>query len=175
MKKILVILIAVLMASGLVACSKPTEKEITEELAKEIAKEIGEEIVDLEDISVDTDEDGKITVDDGEDQLVIEGSEDGMPWPGDELPGNVPELKGVLVISVASTGEGLLIGFEECDNEEGLAYIEELLSNEWTILMNMTDESGGMINASSEAGEFLIFVWNVEEGGGALTYSSAPQ
>jgi len=158
------------MVLGFAACGKSTEEKIAEKIVKEIAEEIG----DANGISVDTENGGKITISDGEDQLVFESSEDGMPWPSDELPANVPELKGIIVVSVANVNEGVLIGFEGCDNDEALTYKEEITSAGWNVLLDMGADTGGMLTTSNDDGETLMFVWDTEEEGGAITYTPAP-
>lgn len=194
MKKILIVLIIACMVVGLVACAKPTEQQIAEKVINEIAKNIDdaedmfededyEELSDEEaeewvesftdgDIDINEQE-GTVTIGDGEDQVVFEGSESGMPWPGDELPANVPELKGVTVVSTMDTGDGILIGFEGCDAGEASAYREQIKSVGWNVMMDMSDDAGGMVMAGNDAGESLMFVWDTEEQGGAVTYSAA--
>ena len=112
MKKVLILMIVLCMVVVLVACGKSAEEKAVEQIAEQMVEEMTEGIVDANDISVDSDE-GTVTIGDGEDQVVIEGSESGMPWPKDKLPSNVPELKGATVVSIASTEEGILIGFED--------------------------------------------------------------
>ena len=70
------------------------------------------------------DEDGgsvEISGDDG--NVTIEGSEDGMPWPGDKLPSSVPEIPGVTVVMVMDMDGGVLIGFENFDQAAAAAYV----------------------------------------------------
>jgi len=158
------------MVFGLASCKELIEEKIVEGITEELI----EEIEDVSDISIDSSNEGKITISDGENTMVIEGNEDGMPWPDDKFPSNIPKLVDVKVVSIADTGTGILLGFEECAEDEALAYIEQIEEAGWNILMNMSDDAGGMIQTNNDAGESLLFVWDTEEQGGAITYSSAP-
>lgn len=181
MKKVLVLLMVVCMVFGLAACGKSAKESIAEKIEDKIAEEVAEELVEkaienigeVEDITIDADKDGKIVVSDGENTLVVEGNEEGMPWPSDKLPSSVPELKDVLVVSVADSAGMILIGFEECTGEQALAYKDEIVEAGWNVLMDMSQDDGGMLTTSNEDGEALMFVWDTEEGGGAVTYTPA--
>ncbi len=118
MKKILVVLIAICVLVSFSGCGNAIEKTIEKQLEKAAEKIINEEN-DGEDIDIsinlpdgDSDDGGSISIGDGEDEIVFEGSESGMPWPDDKLPKHVPELKGVKVVSVSNMGGAILIGFE---------------------------------------------------------------
>jgi len=177
LKKILVVLIAVCVLFSFSACGDSVEKQIEKQLEKAAEKIINEGGDDV-DISIDlpdadSDGEGSITIGDGEDELVFEGSESGMPWPEDKLPKHVPELKGVNVVSVANMGGSVLIGFEECDKAEAETYIKQIKKAAWTVLMESYEEDGGMIMTTNDDAESLMFVWNTEDFGGAVTYTPA--
>jgi hypothetical protein len=169
MKKFIVVLIVFSFVFTLVACGKSIEDKLAEEIAEGIVSELGE----TNDISIDNNGEGKITINDGEGEMVIEGSESGMKWPSDKLPDSVPVLKGALVISIASTDGVVQISFEECNTNEANAYIEQIKNEDWNVLMESNETEGVMVSSQNDAGDTLIFVWDTEEQGGVITYSVA--
>lgn len=177
MKKILVVLIAVCMLLSFSACGSSVKDQIEKQLEKAAEKIINESGEDI-DISINLpDEDsadgGSITIGDGEDELVFEGSEDGMEWPDDKLPKSVPELKGIKVVSVSSIGGGVLIGFEECDKSEAETYVKQIKNTGWIVLMEANESDGGMLMTNNDAAESLMFVWNTDDNSGVVTYTPA--
>lgn len=180
MKKILIVLISMCLILSFSGCGNAIEKTIEKQLEKAAEKIINEEN-DGEDIDIsinlsddDSDGGGSISIGDGEEELVFEGSESGMPWPDDKLPKHVPELKGVTVMSVSNMGGAILIGFEGSDKAEAETYINSIKKAGWTVIMESYEDDGGMIMTTNENEESLMFVWNTDDFGGAVTYTPAP-
>ncbi len=155
------------------ACGNSIEKQLEKAAEKIINEENDGEDIDISINLPNADGEGTITIGDGEDELVFEGSESGMPWPDEKLPKHVPELKGVKVLSVANMGGSVLIGFEECDKAEAETYIKQIKKAGWTVLMESYEDDGGMIMTTNDDAESLMFVWNTDDFGGAVTYTPA--
>lgn len=165
MKKILIVLLIALMVMGIVSCGKAREKAAENMIENMIEAEAGEEV----DIDVD-DGGGSITISSDEGDISIQGDASGMPWPSDKLPGNVPEVKGVKVVSIMDVGTGVAIIFENCNVSIAEDYIKQIESNGWEIMMNMDSEGFHMITATNSQNEMLSFAWEEEDGGGEVTY-----
>jgi len=148
---------------GLVACGNAREKA-AENIIENMAGD---------DIDVDIDDDGdSITITSDEGEVSIQGDEDGMPWPGDKLPSNVPKLKGVKVVAVIDAGTGVMIGFEDCDNNTANAYVDQIKASGWNVTLEMESEGMRNIIADNANNEFLQFGWDSEDGSGTITYGS---
>ncbi len=57
--------------------------------------------------------------------------DDGLAWPSDKCPPNVPELIGVKVITTMDAGAGFMVSFEECNKSAAAAYIGQIKSAGW--------------------------------------------
>lgn len=165
MKRILIVLLIALLVMGLVSCGNAREKAAEKMIENMIEAEAGEDV----DIDVD-DGGGDITISGEDGEISIQGNEDGMPWPSDKLPGNVPEVKGVKVVSIMDAGTGIAIIFENCNANIAEDYIKQIESNGWEIMMNMDSEGFHMIMATNSNNEMLQFDWEEEDGGGTVTY-----
>ena len=95
MKKILFVLLIALLVFGLIACGKSIGEKAVENMIEGMMEKEGVEV----DVDVDDDRD-TVTIETEEGGMTIEGNESGMPWPNDKLPGNVPDHKGVTVVTV---------------------------------------------------------------------------
>ena len=181
MKRLLIVFLIAFLAIGLVACGGPPGDKNDKsdgnwgDGADEAAAEKMIEDMSGGEVDVDIDDGGdSITISSEEGDLVIEGDEDGMPWPSDKLPSNVPELKGVKVITTMDAGAGISIMFEGCDNGEGEAYIRALTAAGWNITMEMESEGLHTIMCDNGKNEFLHFSWiEEEEGAGSITFGNA--
>jgi len=168
MKKMLFVLLIMLLVIGLIACGKSIGEKAAENMIEEIMEKEGVEV------DVDVDDGGDtVTIETEEGGMTIEGDEGGMPWPNDKLPGNVPELKGVKVVTVIDAGSGIMIGFEGCDKNNVDAYIKLIKSNGWNVAMDMESDGTRIIMAGNSNDEFLQFGWNSEDGSGEITYGSS--
>lgn len=165
MKKILIVLLIALLLLGIVSCGKARENAAENMIENIIENQAGEDV----DVDVD-DGGGSITISSDEGEISIQGDEDGMPWPGDKLPSNVPEVKGVKVISVMDVGEGVYISFENCSNDIGENYIKEIENSGWEITFSMDQEGYHTIIANNNNDEMLQFGWDEEDNFGDLTY-----
>lgn len=165
MKKILLVLLITLLVLGLISCGNAREKAAENMLENILEEEAGGEV----DVDVD-DGGGSITISNDEGEFSIQGDEDGMPWPSDKLPANVPEVKGVKVVSVMDAGTGVSIIFQDCNVNIAQDYISQIEANGWEIMMNMDSEGFHIISATNSQNEMLQFSWEEEDGGGSVTF-----
>lgn len=168
MKKILIVLLIAFLILGIVSCGKAREKaaeNMIENIIEAEAAEAGENV----DIDVD-DGGGSITISGEDGEISIQGNEDGMPWPSDKLPGNVPEVKGVKVLSVMDADTGVAIIFDNCNSKIAEDYIKQIEANGWEIMMNMDSEGFHMISATNSQNEMLQLSWDEGDTSGSLTY-----
>ena len=167
MKKFLIVVLIVVMALVLMACGKSAAEKMAEEMMENVAAESGEDV----DVDIDGDgESGSITVSDGENEMVIESDEDGMAWPGDKLPGSVPELSGVKIVAVQAMDMMVSIYFEGCDESTGQAYIAAMKANGWDIITEIDMEDAHQVQAQIGE-EWLHFTWTEDDGSGGVVYS----
>ena len=190
MKKFGFIVLIVVVALGLLACSPQPTEEQAEALAEQMLEEMmgGDADVDIDDggnsVSINS-EDGSVDVEgdsDGDDfsvniegedgSLQIEGSDSGIAWPSDELPANVPEVQGVTVTSKMSYGNGLWVMFEDCDESEAQAYVASMEAAGWDITMETEYEDSYTVMASDTTGGWLTFDWMKEDGSGEIIYGT---
>jgi hypothetical protein len=175
MKRIVLTVIILLIVAGLVACSNPMEaavSQMAENSETSASAEDGSPDGDdtQMDMDMDIDEDGgsiNISGDDG--NISIEGSEDGMPWPGDKLPSGIPEVPGVTVVMVMDMDGGVLVGFENFDEATAQAYIAQLEGMGWESVMEFNDEDG-YSNMFSNQDATLQLTWTSDDSAGTLTY-----
>lgn len=165
MKKILFLLVIVVMVVGLVACANARENAVENILENILEKELGEKI------DIEIDDDGEsFTIKTEEGEVSFESDESGIPWPSDKLPGNVPELKGVKVVSVIDVGTGILISFEDCDKNTANAYIDQIKASGWNISVEIETGDIHSIIADNDNDEFLQFGWDSVYKSGSVTY-----
>lgn len=165
MKKILFLLVIVVMVVGLVACANARESAVENIIENIIEKESGEKI------DIDIDEGGdSVTIKTEEGEVTFESDEGGMPWPSDKLPAGFPMLNGVTVVSVIDVGTGILIYFEDCDENTADAYIDQIKASGWNISVEV--ETGDMrsIIADNDNDEFLQFSWDSVYKSGSVAY-----
>lgn len=176
MNKIIVLGIAVLMAFGFAAC---TPHNLAEQMIEQAARQQGEDVdVDIdgdsitiqnedEDVHIDVQGDS-MSVSNDEEQVNINGGE-GVAWPGDKLPANVPEVPGVSVAMVVDANGGVMVSFEGCDQTTADAYIATLKSKGWKAVTEASTEDGYMV-IFGDSDESLMFAWSKEENTGSITY-----
>lgn len=179
MKRIILTVVILLIVVGLVACSNPMEAAVSQmaesseaSAGAEDSSPDGDDTQDdtQMDMDMDIDEDGgsiNISGDDG--NISIEGSEDGMPWPGDKLPSGIPEVPGVKVVMVMDMDGGVLVGFENFDEATAQAYISQLEGMGWESVMEFNDEDG-YSNMLSNQDATLQLTWTSDDSAGTLTY-----
>ncbi len=165
MKRILIVLLVVFLIFGLMGCRKAQENAVENMIEGMMESQSGE------DVDVDIDDDGgNITISGDDGEVNIQGDEDGMPWPSDKLPNNVPRVKGVKVVSIMDVGTGIYVVFENCTGAIAEDYIKDVENNGWEITMNMDSEGTHIIMATNSNEEMLQFAWDEEDGGGEITY-----
>lgn len=165
MKKILIVLLIAFLILGTVSCGNAREKAAENMIENMIEAEAGEDV----DIDVD-DGGGSITISSEEGEISIQGNEDGMPWPSDKLPSNVPEMQGVKVVSIMDAGTGVAIVFDNCDTNTAEDYIKQIESIGWKIEFSLDQEGYHTIIANNSNNEMLQISWDEEDNSGSLTY-----
>lgn len=172
MKKIIIAVIVLLMAAGLVACADPAEAAVSQTQAEESngAQDASESSDGNLDIDINEDG-GSINISGEDGNLSIQGDEDGMPWPGDKLPSNIPEVPGVTVTSVLDVGESVTVVFTGITEAAATAYAASLQSAGWTPVMNFDVEEGHAVTFNKDE-EILQFIWS-NEGTGSLSFSKS--
>lgn len=169
MKKLVVIMICATLVIGIAACGAPNNGELTR--GEEAKVEAMMEDVIGDDVDVDVSDSGdsvKIATDEG--NIMIEGSEAGIPWPKDSLPESVPEFKGITVLGKIGTDSSVTISAEGFNADNAQAYIAAMESAGWEIKMNMDAEGSHMISAE-KGGEMLSFSWSEEDSSGVVMYA----
>lgn len=165
MKRILIILLTVFLVIGLVACDKSAEEKAAEKM-----------IEDMTDGKIDVDiNDGgnSISISSEEGDIEIKGDEDGMPWPTDELPSNVPVLNGAKVVGKVNVGNGVVVTFEGCDKNMGENYVKDMVTAGWEIIMEM-ETDGVYMTMAQNGDETISFTWSEDDdGAGTMTYGKA--
>lgn len=169
MKRIIWIVISIMFVLGIAACGTPKDGNLTRGEEAQVEAMI-EDMVG-EDVDVDVSDGGdsvKISTDEGD--IMVEGSESGIPWPKDSLPESVPEFKGITVLGKIGTDSSVTISAEGFTAENAQAYIAAMESAGWEIKMNVDTEGDHMIT-SEKGNEMLSFSWSEEEGSGVVMYS----
>lgn len=169
MKKLVVIMICAMLVIGIAACGAPNNGELTRGEEAKVEAIIEDMVGD--DVDVDVSDGGdsvKIATDEGD--IMIEGSESGIPWPKDSLPESVPEFKGITVLGKIGTDSSVTISAEGFNADNAQAYIAAMESAGWKINMNMDAEGDHMISAEN-GNEMLSFSWSEDDGSGVVMYS----
>lgn len=165
MKRILIVLLIAVLILGIVSCGKAKEKAAENMIESIIEEQAGGEV------DVDVNDGGdSITISSDDGEFSIQGDESGIPWPSDKLPANVPELKGVKVVSVIDVGTGVSIAFQNCSTSITEDYISQIKASGWEIVMNVDSEGYHMITATNSQNEVLNFTLEEENGGGTIIY-----
>lgn len=168
MKRVLTILLIVVMVLVLVSCGK-ARQNAQEQAIENMIENIME--AGNEDVDVDIDSDGEsISITSDEGNVTIDSDDDGISWPGDKLPNNVPQPKGVKVISVIDVGEGVYIVFEGVTTKIAEDYEKAMSSNGWEVNFTYDEEGAHTTMATNSSDEMLQFFWDEEDGRGEITY-----
>lgn len=168
-KKLVVMIICVMLVIGIAACGAPNDGQLTR--GEEAKVEAMIEDIAGDDVDVDVSDGGdsiKISTDEG--NVVVEGSESGIPWPKDSLPESVPEFKGITVLGKIGTDSSVTISAEGFNTDNAQAYIAAMESAGWEIKMNMDTEGDHMISAE-KGSEMLSFSWSEDDGSGVVMYA----
>jgi len=170
MKKILIVLLIALLVLSFVSCRRAREQA-----AENMVENMIENMIEAEgggdvDIDIDSDGEGSVTIESDEGEVTFEGDEDGMPWPDDKLPSNVPKVKGVKVVSVMDAGTGVFIAFEGITAKNAEDYIKAMEANGWEIGLTVDQEGTHNIMAGNDKDEMLQFTWEEDGNTGGITY-----
>jgi hypothetical protein len=173
MKKAFYFIVAIILLVSLAACANPIERAIEnamEQGGSEQGNDSDAEQGNDADEDVDSG-DGSVSIDmgDGEDGFSMDTGE-GIEWPSDKFPANVPPVPGVKFTGTMSAGGAVWVYFEECDQATADAYIETLKGQGWEVTMNMDAEDGLAVYFDDPSGT-LIFGFTKEDGTGSVSYS----
>ncbi len=184
MKRVLIVLFTAIVIIGLAACGAPPKNNDDDngggwgdndnDLTPQEEAQAEAMIEDMigEDVDIDIDDGGdSVTINSGDEEVSFEGSENGMAWPTDELPSNVPVLSGVKVVGKINVGNGVSLAFEGCSNSMGEKYVNEMKAMGWEITMEM-EADGVHMTTAQNGDEYMQFSWSEEDNGeGGMTYS----
>jgi len=163
MKKVLCLGLALVFLLAFSACG--SREKIAEEMIESAVQQEGGNI------DVDIDDDGNSITVSGEDGSYSIVAEDGMAWPSDRLPANVPAIPGVAVSGVMDSGAGVLVVFENCNEETANAYIVTLKSLGWEDVTNLITDDG-LVVMFKKSDESLTFTWDKDDNTGSITYGT---
>ena len=117
MRKLIVLLLVLpLICSGVVGCGAKDklEEKAAEKLTEKMLEQGGASDVDIDDdkITFKSEEGGEVSIGGGE-------------WPKSELGKSIPEFKKGKIASTLETPGYLMVSFEEVEEADAVAYIEE--------------------------------------------------
>ncbi len=159
-----------LMVAGLVACANPLEaavSQMAENNGSQEASDSGSSGDSQMDIDINEDG-GSINISGEDGNVSIQGDDNGMAWPADKLSG-VPEIPGVKVVMVMDMGEGIMVGFEDCDQSTAQGYISTLKSSGWEAAMEINADDG-YSSVFTKGNESIQFTWSGDENAGSILY-----
>lgn len=153
MKKILVGLLALLLALSFAGCG--AKKKLEEKAAEALAEKI------LGGAGVDADINGDKVVIKGEDgqELTIGEGE----WPSSDLAKSIPEFKGGKVISVMETKDSLLIILEEASEKDFADYLNEIKETFTEEAYDMQSDGNVTYAAKSSKGTGVILTYTTDK------------
>lgn len=163
MKKVLCLTLALVFLLALSACGN--REKVVEKTIESAAQKEGQ------DVDIDVDDDGKsisITKDDGSYSVI---AEEGMVWPEDTLPSDIPEIPGVSVSGTVDSGAGVTVVFKDCDEDTINAYIDTLKNLGWKDATNMGTE-GGVLVIFEKSGAMLTLTWDNGDNVGSIMYGT---
>ncbi len=163
MKKVLCLALALVFLLALSACGN--REKIVEKMIESAAQKEGQ------DVDVDIDDDGKsitITKDDGSYSVT---AEEGMAWPEDKLPSDIPAVPGVSVSGTMDSDAGVTVIFKDCDEDTINAYIDTLKNLGWKDATNMNTEDGILV-LFEKSGAMLTLTWDNDDNVGSITYGT---
>ena len=103
------------------------------------------------------------------------GKDNILYWPVDDLPNGVPEIEGVVLTSIESSGDkgALTIAYEECDYQEAKKYANKLVELGWDLLINLGTEDTLNVMIENDQNETILFNWSEATNSGEIIYGFA--
>ncbi len=103
------------------------------------------------------------------------GTDNFLFWPREDLPNGVPEIEGVALKAIESSGDkgALTIAYEECNYQEAKEYADILVELGWDLLINQEKEDTLNVMIENDQNETISFNWSEATNSGEIIYGFA--